>query len=248
VAETSPSTRSTQASRIWSLALGAGVVGGLIAWLSGEAAIVAVQPETEMLNAMGVMVETVSRKGEIKANATRSHLSSGLLGASLGLTLGLAGGLARRSPRQGAIAGLAGLVVGGVLGTSASMAMVPVYQAHRDADPLSTDLTVPMLVHGGIWILAGAAAGLGFGLGLGGGRGQLVGAIAGGLIGAALGTLAFEVIGAAAFPLDKTHMPVSASATSRLASRMLVGLLAAAGIGAMLTREPSRSPGPKPAP
>lgn len=236
--------------RVWSLALGGGLVGGLIAWAAGEAAMIAVQPETEMLSAMGVMVETVSRKGEIKANATRSHLCSALLGGALGLCLGLAGGLARRSARRGAVAGAVGLVVGGALGAAGSMALVPVYQAHRDAEPLSTDLTVPMLVHGGIWILAGSAGGLAFGLGLGASKGDLASAVVGGLIGGALGTLAFEVVGAAAFPLDKTHMPVSASGTSRLASRMLVALLAAAGIGAMLTREPpkGRRPGPSTAP
>ncbi|QDV34258.1 hypothetical protein [Tautonia plasticadhaerens] len=247
-----PADGPDRSRRVWSLALGAGLVGGLIAWAAGEAAIAAVKPETEMLSAMGVMMETVSRKGEIEANATKSHLSSGVLGGALGLCLGLGGGLARRSARQGAIAGAVGLVVGGAVGTAGSMALAPVYQAHRDAEPLSTDLTVPMLVHGGIWTLVGAAGGLAFGLGLGAGRGDLVAAVVGGLIGAALGTLAFEALGAAAFPLDKTHMPVSASGTSRLASRMTVALLAAAGIGAMLTREPSRrrrpEPGPSPAP
>jgi hypothetical protein len=243
-----PGEQPARSGRVWSLALGAGLVGGLLGWLTAEAAILLVKPETAMFNAMGVMIESVTRQGEIKALATRAHLSFGLLGAWLGLALGLAGGLARRSARQAMIAGLAGLVAGGIVGASASMALVPVYQAHRDANPGTTDLTVPMLVLGGIWVLVGASGGLAFGLGLGG-KGRIAGAMVGGLIGAAFGTLAFAVIGATAFPLDKTHLPISESWPSRLAARLSVALLAALGIGAMLTREPTRRPAsPPPAP
>ena len=76
---------------------------------------------------------------------------------------------------------------------------------HKPADPASRPQ-----------IPAGMAGGLAMGVGLGPGtRGRLVAAAAGGLLGATLGAVAYELVGALAFSLDKTHLPISAAATTR---------------------------------
>ena len=137
-------------------------------------------------------------------------LAFAVQGACLGLALGLAGGLARGSARSGAAAGLAGAVLGGALALGASAALQPVYYRNVQLDQIEQGLTVPMLVHGGIWGTAGVVGGLAFGLGLGRGRAAIVRAAVGGLAGVLLAAFVFEATAAMAFPN---------AATTRLPSR-----------------------------
>src|SRR5262249_49843795 len=125
---------------------------------------------------------------------------------------------------------LTGAVVGGSLAAGAAVGaaygILPVY--YRNVDPQENALGLPMITHGAIWAAAGAAAGLAFGLGLGG-RGRWARCALGGLVGGVAATMVSGVVGAIAFPLDKTSQPVSATVVTRLIAHLAVGLLSAAG-------------------
>ena len=61
-------------------------------------------------------------------------------------------------------------------------------------------------------------------------------ALFGGLLGAAVGAVAFEVVGALAFPLALTTRPIPVTWGSRLVAHLLVAVCAAAG-AAVAARE-----------
>jgi hypothetical protein len=211
-------------------------------------ALTAFKPELEEAHGMGVVLILPSRKGQIKADTQNAALAFGLVGAILGLGLGIAGGLASGPIRIGrrAIAALTGLAVGGAVGVGASLVLVPIFNQARMANPLSLDLTIPMLVHAGIWAAVGAGGGLAFGLGLGGDRRRIARATIGGLVGGVIAAVAYEMIGALAFPLADTPRPLSLTWGTRLLARLLVTTLAAAGAAALVTHESSRRPASHP--
>jgi hypothetical protein len=155
-----------------------------------------------------------------------ASLAFGSLGAVLGLTLGLAGGSARGSARAALIAAIVGSILGGAAGAGMSRALLPIY--FRILDPDHGDLTLAILIQGGIWPVIGAAGGAAFGIGLGE-RGRAVVPLLGGLLGAVAGLLVYEIVGALVFPLDKTSNPLSATWGTRLFARLAVTTLASAG-------------------
>jgi hypothetical protein len=108
-----------------------------------------------------------------------------------------------------------------------SLVMTPIFFQH--AGP-RMGLLPPALVHGGIWIPIGIAAGLAFGIGVGD-RGAMVQGIIGGGLGALFGAIAFEAINAAAFPLERIESPVPGARTTRLLAHLCVALLVALGAG-----------------
>ena len=237
-----PPETSPRVARM-SLALAAGLLAGLGAWAVGEATLTVFEPELQRVDAMGIISMEPTLKGTIQADTRNAALAFGVLGALLGLLLGLAGGLVRRLTRQGAMAGLVGVVVGGVVGSGMTLALLPIYFGVRDADPLSFDLTVPLMIHVGIWSAVGAAGGMAFGIGVGG-RDRVLRAAIGGLVGAALGAVAFELIGAIFFPFAETPKPVSESMMTRLLARLLVAVLAAGFAAAMAFGQPRRKARP----
>jgi hypothetical protein len=99
-------------------------------------------------------------------------------------------------------------------------------------------------MHGGIWAAVGAAAGLAFGLGLGG-RGRWARGALGGLLGGVAATMVYELVGALAFPIDKTSQPVSATVVTRFFAQFAVAVLAAAGAALGVDGAPRRA---RPAP
>ena len=91
-------------------------------------------------------------------------IAFGALGGATGLALGLAGGLIRRSALRAIAAGATGLLLGGGIGVALSWLILPIYYEHSTGG----ELTYSLMVHGGVWVAVGAAAGLAFGIGLGG--------------------------------------------------------------------------------
>jgi hypothetical protein len=210
-------------SRAYGLALAAGALAGVVAWLGGEAVHGAFEaPLFDTFNPRSREMGGLVRAGTIREGL----LCFGMLGAALGLALGLAGGLIRRSVGSALAAGGLGLALAAAAGAGAAAGLVPYYLSHvnRDAD----DLLLPLLTHAGIWAPIGATAGLAYGGGFGGRRVALV-ALVGGLLGALIGTLVFEVIAPFAFPLDKTSEPISVTWSSRLLARLAIALFTAAG-------------------
>ncbi len=210
-------------ARVWIVTLGAGLAAALISWAAGESMMI----DESGRGAKGKRIP-ISPVIYITRNGVTSF---GLLGGSLGLGLGLAGGLLRGSARSAGLAGLVGIVLGGAAGAGAAKGLVPRYfSTNAEANP-----SVPLLVHGGLWMSISIAAGLGFGLGIGG-RGRVIEAVIYAIAGALLAILTYEFASVWLFPAAQTERPLSRSPGSRLFADLLVSCM----IGAALAFGASR--------
>ena len=211
-------------SGLWTLALSAGFVAGMAAWGLGEATLI---PEAgfQSKNEKRFVSQTV-------AGFRNGSICFGALGAAMGLGLGMTGGLARRSTVRAVIAGTTGLTLGGAAGVALTQLMLPVYYEHSR----SSDITYSLIVHGGIWAGVAATAGLAFAIGWVGWRGVLRGVL-GAVAGALVATVVHEIAGGILFPLASTDRPISQTWETRLMARLLVSMLAAAGV--VLCSEPA---------
>jgi hypothetical protein len=219
---------------LWGWVLGAGVLAGLLTWGGGEVAwegVRSAQAPKIIARPTAADRDTVIR--QIVSSTAVSFIQEG---AILGVVLGLAGGFARRSARAALLAALVGGGLGAAVAAAAAHGLLPIY--YRNVDDEGSSLTLPLLTHGGIWAAAGAVAGLAFGLGLGG-RGRWLRCALGGLLGGIAATMVYELVGALAFPLDKTSQPVSATVVSRLFAQFTVAVFVAAAAGLGLAQSPS---------
>jgi hypothetical protein len=220
-------------NRARTLAMAGGLVAGLAAFAIGEATSDLIPPEREQSSFMGQMTWTVTKESP-RVLSRVAAVGFGVLGACLGSSLGIAGGLARRpaSAVAPAAGGLLGAVLGATLGAGTSLALVPplleLYFGHKDVEILTGTFS-----HIVIWGPLGAAAGLAFAVGLG--ERRLIGrALVAGLAGALLGTIAFDLVGALAFPLDKTDALFALTWPTRLLARLMVSLGTAAALALSL--------------
>jgi hypothetical protein len=189
----------------------------MIAWAIGEGTLVAEAGYVNKKEHINVPPSVAGTRNGI--------ISFGALGATTGLALGLAGGLISRSAIRAVLAGTTGLLLGGGVGAAVCWLVLPIYYEHSTGG----EITYSLLVHGGDWVAVGAAAGLAFGIGLGGSRG-LLGGMVGGAGAALLAAVIYEVAGGILFPRALTDRPVSITWESRLLARLLVTVLAAAGV------------------
>jgi hypothetical protein len=210
---------------LWASVLLAATLAAVVAWLLGESGLARIKPEQADVMLMGVKLHDVTPETARAAELRSTEIVFAAFGGLLALATGAAGGLVSRSPRKGAAAGLAGLAGGAAVGGLATAVALPLY-SRLVADGWSELLTA-LVAHAGIWVPIGAVAGLALGAGLGGWR-RVLRAAAGAAAGALLGAVAFDVLGALAFPLDGTNGPVSTSALSRLAARLFAAIPAAA--------------------
>jgi hypothetical protein len=217
--------------RLIALALAAGVAAGVVAWLLGEITLNTFVPPSETAYMMGTPIKKVRFEDQTAADYKNALIAFGWLGGLLAAAMGLAGGIARRSVPAALRAAAVGLILGLVSALVASAAFLPIYFHALDLskEELSRDLTIPLLVHAGIWAACGVAGGIALGIGMGGGWPRIAKAALGGLVGAAIAAAAYEMIGAFAFTTrDHTTSPVSWSLATRLLARLLVATLAAA--------------------
>jgi hypothetical protein len=215
-ASTSAHTIGT-AARVWLVTLGAGLAAAVITWAGGESLMV---EETG----------TGARGGRTRispvVHSTRNGMTSlGLLGGSVGLGLGLAGGLLRGSARSAGLAGLVGVVLGGAAGAGAAKVLVPLYFSNYSA----VSLSVPLLVHGGLWTSISIAAGLAFGLGIEG-PGRVIEAMIYAIVGALLATFTYEFAGVWLFPAAQTDRPLPVTSGSRMFAYLVVALMIGAAL------------------
>jgi hypothetical protein len=233
----------------WILALVAGLVGGTMSWLVGEQTYDRFKPPESVSATLYIFTRL---NAEMAKSAARNGAATfGALGCLLGLSLGLAGGLSRRSAVGATVGAIVGIVLGSAAGALPALGIMPWTWNHRNDDPSSTDLFVPLLVHLGLWCAAGAAAGLAYAAGQGNWKFKgLIAAALRGLIGAAIGTVVFELVGAFEFPMDRTTGPFSATAVTRLMARLcvagFVALAIALPIEARRTAKPVAQPSPAP--
>ncbi len=212
--------------RAWGFALMAGAAAGLVAWLGGEAVVDRFAAAGTPRNVYGTMVSQPSSDSIRVSELKNGMLAFAILGAAVGGVMGLAGGLARGRMRSALFTAAIGLGLGVAAAVATTWADGLAYR--RWFDQVADNLLATLLFHGAVWSSIGAAGGLAFGIGISGRGGALRGLL-GGLLGGWLGTLLFEVIGSAAFPLDRTFQPVSLSWGSRLAGRLAVAVCVAIG-------------------
>lgn len=245
-------TTTTAFDRLWPWALVGGLLAGLASWLGGETVhgyfeVEFVKPanwtEINPYERSSVQNRQILMKRPA-AEAKNAAMAYGMLGAALGAALGLAGGLARRDVRAALIAGGVGLLAGSAAGAGLSAAMV-IGIFYPNLNP-ETGLLMPLIVHGAVWASIGIAAGLAFGLGQGDRR--LVGrAMVGGLVGAVAGTIAFELISATAFALERVEAPIPSDRLARLAAHLCVAVFTALGAAyGLRERRPTKERAPAP--
>ena len=226
-------------SRLWVWAVVAGLLSGLLTWVGGERAWARVNSaQTPKIVAKPTGEDRDRIIHDIVTSIAASFIQQG---AILGAVLGLAGGLARGRVVGGVIAGLVGGGLGAIAAGAAALGLLPVY--FKNVDPQANDLTYPLLTHGGIWAAAGAAAGLALGLGAGG-RGRWARCAIGGLLGGVFATMVYDLVGAIAFPLDKTSQPVSATVVTRFFAQFAVAVFVAIGAALVAAEAPHRSTPP----
>jgi hypothetical protein len=216
------------------LAVIAGVLAGLASFQIGEALYKIVPPEQVAQRSIisSVPVMTPSMDTQIVATSKNAALAFGALGLCLGGLLGFAGGLARGSLGAAAAGGVVGMTCCAILGGAVSLALLPsalhVQYAHN-----VNDLMISLTIHGLIWGLVGAGAGLAFAIGLGERR-LVLHAVLDGLVGAVIGAVAFDILGATFFINDWTVEPISETWQTRLLARLLVTIGTASALALFL--------------
>ncbi len=118
----------------------------------------------------------------------------------------------------------ASIIATTALGAAPSFLLMPLHASSSSQDPGSLDLTMPLLIHLGLFCPIGAGIGLTFGLLRAGSRKSVVDSIIAGIVGAALGTIAFEFAGAILLPTDKTNEALPGTAMARLMAMLCVSL------------------------
>lgn len=196
------------------------LLGGGVAWLAGEIMLDYFRPSREAA-AQAYDFQALGRE-MARASAKNGAVAFGALGGLLGAALGLAGGVARRSGIASLVGIFAGLILGALAGALPAFVIMPWYWQHRNDELVMTSLTVPLLIHSGLWSGAGLAAGLAFGIGAGFKRSRLIGVVLAGLAGAVVGTIVFEFLGGLLFPMARTVEPFSATPGTRLLARICV--------------------------
>ncbi|WP_210405691.1 hypothetical protein [Paludisphaera borealis] len=108
----------------------------------------------------------------------------------------------------------------------------PVLSLYLDAEDAGPgELLRSVLMHLGLWLPIGVAAGLALGLGE---PRRIPAAVLGGLVGVALATIAYEILGSIVYPLAETGGPVALEWQPRLLATLLVAVGAAGGAAALV--------------
>jgi hypothetical protein len=222
----------------WRLLLGAlvGAIGAAIgAWVLGELGVTRVAPANDAVPTMGVIISAPTAATTQAATLKSAARLFGACGALLGMALGLSGGWARGSANAALRAAVLGAIAGGVTGIIGPLVVVRAY--FRSSGGGGSDELIPsILMHSGLWISIGAAAGIALAIGLGDRR-RLARAIAGGVVGSVVGAVVYDLLGAVVFPLAETGEPLAATSSARLLE-LLVPAIAIAGLAALGAHPP----------
>jgi hypothetical protein len=210
--------------RVWMLCAVAAVLAGLVSWQGSEWAWKGIRAAQTPKIVPFPTAEDRARV--IRGLVARTAVSFIQQGTVLAAMLGIAGCLARRALRAAIPTALSGAVLGAVAAAAAAYLLLPIYFLH--VSPQGESLALPLMTHGGIWAAIGAASGLALAIGLGD-RGRWPRAFLGGLLGGVAGAVIYDLVGAIAFPLDKTSQPVSATIATRLFAQITAALCVAVG-------------------
>jgi hypothetical protein len=229
----------------WMLVL-AGAVAGLVAFGIGEKTRELIPADKVKMVLMGNVTMVSDWKTTAVAERRNGAITFGALGLCLGASLGIVGGLARRSAAGALMGGLLGSMLGLAIGAGVSYVLLPRFIAAR-FDHVEYDFLISMGMHGLLWGLPGAAAGLAFAVGLGDIR-RWIPSLAAGLFGAMLGAVAYEFIGATLFVTADTGKPISDAWATRLLAPLLVCVGTALAVAILLPEASPVVPQPQPQP
>jgi hypothetical protein len=223
-----PSPAADRAASPWLPAIAAGLVAAVLSALLGELLLNFFPAATSTASINGQPTQQVTPEAKAEADRKNSPLTFGLMGAVLATALAVAGALAARRPSALPTALLMGVAVAAAGAAAGSWLLAHRFldYQHWAEDRQQENMLVPLLLHVGMWCLAGAGGGLAFGYGLAGKRGASAGLI-GGLAGAVLGAAVYEVLGALLFPTAKTSQPFAEEAIPRIMAVSLVCLFTA---------------------
>ena len=223
-----PSAPKGREGSLLGLAIGAGLLAGLVAWGLSEASHRAFRPEIKIVETMAGRMEVPEVNSKRRADTANSALVYGGLGALLGLALGAVGGIARGSRPAAVRAAVLGAAVGAAAPAVLAAVVVPRQVEYQQGlDPAKTDIVIQMLWHAAVWIGVGLGGGMALGLGLGG-RAKVTNGVIGGLIGGVIGAVAYEVIVATAVPNANPALPLSEDRWVRLVACLSVAVCVAA--------------------
>lgn len=224
------------------LLLAAGIVAAVVAGIAGETLHGTFAAPRELVEAADLGVGARLSYEQGVARIKNATLAAAVLGGVLGLMMGIAGGATIGSRRRAVIAGLVGLVLGAAVGAQAAWALTPFADANRVR--ASDDLGYAILMHAAVWAAVGATAGIASALGRGTDWKLMLRAALGGLAGALVGTVAYDLIGATAFPMAETWSVVAQSPAARSLAYPCVALFASLGVAASLGVVARRNPSP----
>ncbi len=220
----------------WPMVLLAAVVAGLVAFGIGEFTYKAWLPPKTILAGFQPM-EGYTFKDLSTADTKNAVLTYMVTGAVFGLVLGACGGLCRRSGKHAIIGAGTGLVVGGLIGRFATVAVMYAYFRQRELSESDQafEVFMPFLVHGTIGAVLGLIAAASFVVGMGIRLRLGVPVVVSGLVGGVIGAIIAEVIGVVAFPLSSTDRPIPEFWAPRLISFMAISLVSVI-LAALATR------------
>jgi hypothetical protein len=211
---------------IYAIALTAGIVAGVFCWLVGELNREVFKPRMVTTVVFGRTNVGPSTETQNVADSRNAVVAFTILGGVTGLALGFAGGLGGRSLFRGAIVGVVGLALGGLVGSLASIEILPFFYRRLVPDP--SDLLTPIMIHGGIFAAIAAIGGTAFAIGMGCGR-RVADAIIAACAGALLGTVSFHLLADFIFPDSRSSDPVAGTLSVRLLAKLMVTLPIALG-------------------
>lgn len=200
----------------------AAAMAGLAGWKIGESnreyATVPLEISSKAYQFAELNAETV------RVNSINGSLVYGGLGLCLATGTILATKLSAPRDCPPIVQSLAAFVAVVALSAAPSFVMMPAFAAAADRDPGSLDLTMPLLIHLGLWGPIGAGIGLLFGTVRNRGVAGTIESTLAGAVGATLGTIMFEFLGAIVMPMDKTIEPMPGSERARLAAAMCISM------------------------
>jgi hypothetical protein len=212
--------------RLWLALIVTALLAAAGAWLLGESGVARAVAANAAIPTMGQIVMATTAATVQAADVKNAVRLFGAFGAILGLMLGLAGGWSRGDARAAWGAAVVGLIAGGVTGAAVPFFVVRAF--HHWQREGADELIYSMVMHSGLLTLPGAVAGLALAIGLGNKR-RLVHAALGGASGAIVGAIAYDLIGAFAFPFASTGDPIAATAAARFAQLIVPAVAIAAG-------------------
>jgi len=220
-----PANGRADLQRVWVFAVDSAILGGLLGWFAGDEMARRLpwkEPAQVAIEDGRGRVE-VGRFLDLQNEAERQSavIGMGCLGGILGLMLGVGGGLGRRSNPGAALGGGIGLCLGAAVGASVPWVLVPVFYNSISQPP---NLTLPLLIHTGMYSAIGSVAGLALGSSLNGCSGAIKGFVAGAM-GAGIGSMIFNIVHTIMFPLEWDYSPMPGNSGSRLFAHLCVAFL-----------------------